>query len=256
MPDLGELQGGFAAALVDPGQLPTAAHLMAGDSTIAADRLAIYRGNALANARKALSGAYPVIERLVGAEFFEGLSREYLRRHPSRSGDLNEYGDAFASFLSDFPHVRELPYLPDVARLEWAAHRAHYAADVPPFDLARLAAIAPERQGELRFGFNPAVSMLASRFPIDRIWNVNQPDFEGEPTVDLDAGPCRVMVVRPRFRVQVRALSTGAFVWIDAAARGGTLGRALEAALEVDAAFDLGDTLATLIADHAIINIH
>ena len=255
MTELRDLQAGFAQAIVDPRAVPTAAQLLAGDAAIAEDRLAIYRGNALANARKALSGAYPVINRLVGDDFFEGLAREYQRRFHSRSGDLNDYGDAFSGFLVDFPHAQDLPYLPDVARLEWAVHRAHYAADVVAFDLSRLAAILPERQGDLRFGFNPAASMLASRFPIDRIWEVNQPGFDADATVDLDAGACRVMVVRPRFRVQVRRLSTGTFVWIDTAARGGTLGRALEAALEVDPEFDLGATLVMLVADNIVIVI-
>lgn len=255
MADLGKLQGGFAQALADPHAVPAAAQLLTGDAAIAEDRLAIYRGNALANARKALSGAYPVINRLVGDEFFEGLAREYQRRFHSRSGDLNEYGDAFAGFLEDFPHVRELPYLPDVARLEWAVHRAHYAADVQAFDVARLAAVAPARQADLRFRFNPAVSVLASRYPVDRIWDVNQPGFDGEASVDIDAGPRQMMVVRPRFRVQVRRLSFGGYGWIDAAARGRPLAQALETALEIDAGFDLGDTLAMLIADNAIIDI-
>ena len=252
MADLSAQQAGFAQAIVDPHKAAAAAPLLAGDAAIAEDRLGIYRGNALANARKALSGAYPVINRLVGDEFFDGLAREYQRRFHSRSGDLNEYGDAFAGFLEDFPPVRELPYLPDVARLEWAAHRAHYAADVAVFDLPRLAAVPPERQGDLRFRFNPAVSIVGSRFPVDRIWQVNQSGFDGDASVDLDAGPCRVMVVRPRFRVQVRRLSPGAFGWIDAAARGRTLAQALEAAFAIDPAFDLGTTLAELIADNTI----
>ncbi len=255
MADLSAQQAGFAQAIVDPRKAADAAPLLAGNAAIAEDRIAIYRGNALANARKALSGAYPVINRLVGDEFFEGLAREYQRRFYSRSGDLNEYGDAFASFLEDFPHVRELPYLPDVARLEWAGHRAHYAADVAVFDLSRLAAIPPERQGDLRFRFNPAVSIVGSRFPVDRIWEVNQPGFDGDAGVDLDAGPRHVMVVRPRFRVLVRRLSSGAFGWIDAAARGRTLTQALEAAFTIDPAFDLGTTLAELIADNTIIDI-
>ena len=252
MADLRALQAGFAQAIGDPRAVEAAAPLFAGDPQVVADRLAVYRGNALANTGKALSGAYPVIVRLVGEEFFEGLAREYLRRHPSRSGDLNDYGESFAAFLTDFPHVRELPYLPDVARLEWGVHRAHFAADVPAFDVSRLAAIPPERQGDVRFTFNPAVSLVASRFPVDRIWEVNQPAFDGEVNVDLEAGPCVTMIVRPRFRVQVRRLSTAAHAWIDAAARGRRLGQALEAALAIDPAFDLGATLVDLVTDNVI----
>ena len=41
-------------------------------------------------------------------------------------------------------NTQHLAYLPDVARLEWAYHRAYFADDVPSFDLTRLANIAPD----------------------------------------------------------------------------------------------------------------
>ena len=56
--------------------------------------------------------------------------------HPSRSGDLNDYGEDFADFLADYPHARELSYLPDVARLEWLVQIVYYAADAPTPDLS------------------------------------------------------------------------------------------------------------------------
>ena len=268
MPDLATHQRGFAHALRaidhggdgrkrdDDGRADDAIRdLFTTDAATSARRIAIYRANSIASATKALTGAYPVIREVVGGEFFDALARAHWQSTPSRSGDLGDYGDAFDAFVAGFEPVRELPYLPDVARLEWAGHRAHYAADVAVFDLSRLAAIPPERQGDLRFRFNPAVSIVGSRFPVDRIWEVNQPGFDGDAGVDLDAGPRHVMVVRPRFRVLVRRLSSGAFGWIDAAARGRTLTQALEAAFTIDPAFDLGTTLAELIADNTIIDI-
>ena len=65
----------------------------------------------------------------MGDEFFDGLAHTYGKSYPSDNGDLNLFGAHFAQFLQDFEHVADYPYFPDMARLEWALHRAHYAAD-------------------------------------------------------------------------------------------------------------------------------
>lgn len=254
MHKLGEMQETFAAALTDAAQAPHAAGLLfRGAPAGAVERIAIYRGNMIANARKALANAYPITVKLVGDEFFDGLAREYLRRHPSVSGDLNKHGSAFASFIAEFPHTQDLPYLPDVARLEWLAHRAHYAADASPFDAARLAAIAESAWGELRPVLAPACALLESQWPLARIWEVHQDDYSGEFTVDLDAGPDRVLIQRPRFRVQAASVSTAAFRFLQHAAGGDTIGVALEAALDADSGFDFPAALGAWAAAGVIV---
>src|SRR5687767_8407646 len=166
--------------------------------------LAVYRGNAFGNWAQALAGAYPIVRKIVGEEFFEGLARAYARAHPSASGDLNEYGAALAEFVAVFPHTQDLPYLPDVARMEWLAHRAYYAADAKPFDVTGISHSNPQA---LRPRLAPASALLASDWPLARIWVVHQDDYAGEVAVDLRSGPNRILVHRPRWRVQVRALA-------------------------------------------------
>jgi hypothetical protein len=254
MLELDELQQTFAAALTDAAQAPRAARLLIrGAPAGAVERIAIYRGNVIANARKALASAYPVTVKIVGDEFFDGLAREYLRRHPSVSGDLNSFGAEFARFVAAFPHTQDLPYLPDVARLEWLAHRAHYAADAPPFDATRLASIAESAWGELRPVLAPACALLESQWPLARIWEVHQDDYSGEFAVDLDAGPDRVLIQRPRFRVQVASVSTGAYCFLQHAADGATIALALAAALDAESGFDFPAALAAWAAAGVIV---
>ncbi|MGB9151295.1 MAG: DNA-binding domain-containing protein, partial [Burkholderiales bacterium] len=56
------------------------------------DRLDIYRNNAFSNLRGALQAVYPVVNRLVGADFFNHAANEYIGMTPSVSGDLHDYG--------------------------------------------------------------------------------------------------------------------------------------------------------------------
>ncbi len=165
--------------------IAVAPELFVGGARQVKQRLGIYRGNVRASTAKAMAAAYPVVEKIVGGEFFSGLASEYQSRFPSVNGDLNEYGDAFAAFLADFPPVTEIPYLADVARLEWQVHRAHYAADPAPFDPVRLASVPLEHQLQLRSRLHPACHVLRSAYPIARIWEVHQDTFSGKFEVEF-----------------------------------------------------------------------
>ena len=133
MPGLRELQLGFAAAVLDDAGDGFARHIRAAGLT-GARRLQIYRNNVALNLTGALEAAYPVVRRLVGEEFFRYAAARYIARHPSRSGDLHEFGESFPAFLETFGPVAGLVYLPDVARLEWAIHQVFHAASHPPLD--------------------------------------------------------------------------------------------------------------------------
>jgi hypothetical protein len=251
MSELADLQARFGAGLesVDGG-MPDLFR-SAGDI---GKRFGIYRGNARANTANALGGSHPVVAKIVGEEFFSGLAREYAKRHPSVSGDLNEYGEAFAAFLDEFAPARDIAYLSDVARLEWRVHRAHYAADVTAFDPARLSSIAPEQQGDLWPRLNPACSLMHSVFPLARIWEVNQSRYEGAFEVDFSRKPAHVLVYCPRFRVEVMEMRPAQAAFLKAVEQGGTLETALSAAQLHDEAFDLGGSLVEWISSAVIVD--
>ena len=222
MLSLREAQARFGAVLLSPGGPPG---------------MQVYRGNVFGNWSKALAGAYPIVRKIVGAEFFDALAREYARAHPSASGDLNEFGGELARFLATFPHTLDLPYLPDVARMEWLAHRSHYAADPAPFDFK---ASLP---GNPCFRLAPPCALLASRWPLGRIWLVHQDDYDGEFDVDLASGPDRILVHRPRWRAQAVSLAPGDFAFLETLARGDSLGAALESAIAADPLIDASKAL-------------
>jgi hypothetical protein len=255
MPELAALQRAFGAALANASEAEDAAPLFAGERAAVLQRLGVYRGNMVGACGKALAGAYPVVARIVGESFFDGLGREYLRRHPSASGDLNEFGAAFAAFVADFPHTRDLPYLPDVAHMEWLAHRAYYAADAAPLDLARLAELGEDDAPALSVALAPACALLESRWPLARIWEVHQDGYAGELSVDFAAGPERILVHRPGYRVVVDAISAGAYRFLDGARACQPLGDLLEAALAEEPGFDLGAALRAWVEAGIVVDI-
>ena len=251
MPELLDIQRDLASALHDADAAARAGRWLAGDAVLIEQRLAIYRANVAVAGTKALGAAYPVVRQVVGEAFFDGLARAYQRRVPSTSGDLSEHGAAFAAFVAEFPHTQSLPYLADVARLEWAVHRAYGAADAKPWDRQTLAQVAPARQSSIRLAWAAGTDIVDSNFPIARVWRIHQPDFDGEFRVDGSIREC-ALVAREGFRVVVSALAAGDATFTASSLAGAALGASAEAALAADPGFDLGHLLGRLMAANVI----
>jgi len=249
MPSLRDLQQGFADAVFGPQDVAPGFSVVA--PAKGAERIAIYRTAVFANYRNALSATYPVVKRLTGAPFFHAAVDAFVRAHPSTSGDLNVYGGSFGDFLVAYAPAAELPYLPDVARLEWAIDEAQRAPDrvrVPEAVLAALTAVPGESLPELRFALDTSCRFVASAYPILRIWQVNQPDHVGDDRVMLDDGADTLLVRRDPRGIALERLAAGDFAWLAALANSAPLGAAIDAAQSADANFDLGIALRTHIA--------
>ncbi|HTS23102.1 MAG TPA: DNA-binding domain-containing protein [Casimicrobiaceae bacterium] len=252
MASLSELQRGFAAAVL-LGDRPALSRLGVVGGRLDADaRIAIYRNNVLANYRKALAATFPVVRALVGPAFFGAAVDAFVRARPSTRGDVNRYGSELPQFLAGYPPARDLPYLPDVARLEWAVDQAGIAADAGPLDLASLAAVPPERLGSLRLRLHPSVQFVSSAFPLLRIWQANQPGHEDE-RVDLGEGGEALLVLRAEDGVAIHRLAPGADAFLRALGRDRALNDALELALAEDASFELGEALRAHVALRSIV---
>lgn len=251
MPSWAELQPRMAAALLGPpGDEALAA--IAHDGLAPAARLAIYRHHVLTSLTAALAATYPAVVRLVGDGFFRYAASRFIPAHPPRGPCLAEYGDALAGFLAGFPPCRHLAWLPDVARLEWAINVALQAADPAPIAPAALHDVAPGEADRLILRLRPDLAWIASRWPVDRIWETNQPGASPDAVVDLAAGPVRLEVSRSGDGVVIRRLSAGIFALRRALGTGRPLGPAAEAALGEEPGLDLAAALAGLLAEGAV----
>lgn len=203
--------------------------------------LEVYRNNYRGNLQDALAGAYPVIEQLVGTDFLHMLARDFISLHGSCSANLYDYGAELGDFLEDYEAARSLAYLPDVARLEWACHRAYFATDAEPLDLARLSQVAPADHANLLLHVHPACRIVASVFPIVAIWQAHQAG--GSFDIDWAGGGETALVSRQNDAVNVHALKADAAHWLEAVIQGQSLGMATAATLKRFPLFDLQETL-------------
>jgi hypothetical protein len=222
----------------------------------AAARLAIYRNNLREGFIKALALEFPVIQRLVGDDYFRQLAQELLSAYPSRTGDLHAIGAPFSEYLRTRFAETEYAYFADVAALEWAYQQSAIAAEASAFDVQSLARVPPESYGALRFNLHPACFLIQSAYPILRIWQVNQAE-EGDPDiVDLSAGPDYVVTRRLGVSVELRRVSPVEYVLLQRFFAGETLAEALAVVEEHDPAFDLGRALRQFIALGLVTHFH
>jgi len=177
-----------------------------GEAPAATPGIEVYRQGVRAGHAAALAATYPVVRRLVGKAFFAEAGRRYAAIHASTSGDLDEYGADFAAFIGRYEHAASLPFLPDVAALEWACHECERSPEPAAFDFTALANVAPHAHAELRFTLHPAVRLVASSHPIVSIHAANAPDRDGTPErtrgaelalVWHDVAQARVVVCEP-----------------------------------------------------------
>ena len=247
MPTHAEFTRAFRAGLFT-GTLPPGVTAQAPDE--AAQRFAVYRNNVAHSLTRALARRFPVVERLVGTEFFTAMARLYIEADPPTSPRLFLWGEGFARFLQGFPPVWSLPYLPDVSRLERQRGIAYHAADGPsvtPADLAQAAA-DPAR---FRLVLHPSVGLIRSRHAVVTIWQANQPGAVQDGPLRADRAEDALILRDRADQVPVIALSAGEAGFQSALMRGETL---LQAATRAEGA-DPARLLSLLMRAGAITGI-
>lgn len=213
MQPLHELQQGFFRA-VYANDFTLADEICASRNLDGQARLKVYQSSILGIQTDALAAVYPVIKKLVGDDFFLAMGKAYLREYLSPSGDLHNLGGQMEEFLQDFKPVRTLPYLPDVARLEWAWHRLFHAADEIGLDFNQLAEIPQEHHGSLIFHLRDGACLQSSPYPVHHIWEVNQDDYNGEEYVDLDEGGVDLLITRNAYDIEIHPLNDNEWTFL------------------------------------------
>jgi Putative DNA-binding domain len=252
MSSLGETQARFARALRDP-RAHGVDDLVDGDGLAPDARLAIYRHHHVTSLTGALRATFPVVHRLVGDGFFRYVAHEFIAAHPPSRPCLVQYGESLGTFLETFPACRDVPYVADVARLEWLMSRAAHADDATPLDLGALRSLDPRDLDGLTLRFEPSLALLDSRWPVDEIWRANQPAADPDATVDAGTGPVTLEIRRLGDDVVMRRLVPAHHAFRRALLDGHALASAATAALGLDHDFDLARALRELFDESVLI---
>jgi len=129
--------------------------------------LQIYQQSLLANATRALTITFATSASLIGEVLFRDLVKSYLQRQFKNQYDWGEWGEKFATFISN-SHVANSRLLADIAALDFACHQCERAKN-QILDLASMQLLANTDAYQLSIILSSGARLLKSRFPLDEI---------------------------------------------------------------------------------------
>jgi hypothetical protein len=203
----------------------------------------------------AIEEAFPITKRLVGDDFFTAMASQFVVAYPPTHGWLSAYGEQFPQFVAQYAPAADLPYLPDLAKIEWARVRAANAPDDLGLDLKSLAILDAVSLESLCLSLHGAATLICSPFPVFDIWQAHfhADDDEQISEIDLAIGPQHVLVTRTgTLEVNVSLLNPGDAAFLAALVKNESFGAACEAAVSTEPDYDLGSRLGDLVCQRAL----
>jgi len=198
-----------------------------------------YKSNAHSLAERSLASVYPVLLQLLGEDSFAAFARAFWHAHPPERGDLAHWGGALADFSAASAQLDNVPYLADIARVEWALHQAITAPNADA-DLATLHHLMEQDPTVLQLRLAPGLSVVASAWPVVSLVNAHTDLGEQEP--DLTQASERLqngitetaLIWRQGFKPQVRETMPGEASFVTALKAGQPLGEAFSIVSSAD----------------------
>ena len=164
----------------------------------------VYQNNYVGACINTLKQVYPICVRVLGEKYFTVLAREYVQKNPSKSSDLNKYGNCFSLFLSQTMRKQNLaetlPYINELAVLEWHMHAAYYETDDESFDWLSLQSLSIQEQEKLKPFLSKSIYLLSTEFPVDKVWTENIGSAPGE-VIENEKAPYHLVISRKDYRV-------------------------------------------------------
>jgi hypothetical protein len=142
------------------------------------ERIEVYRTAYVSRLCDGLRDDYPKVAAALGDRFI-GRATEYIAAHPSEHPSLRHFGTHLPEFL-ERSKPDALPWLAELARLEWARVEAFDAADATPARFEELRALPDEHWPGLRLVPMPSLTMLRLAWDVCEVWSAL--DDERTPT--------------------------------------------------------------------------
>ncbi|MEW6055516.1 MAG: DNA-binding domain-containing protein [Bdellovibrionota bacterium] len=186
-------------------------------------RLDIYANGYFMRLLECMASDFEVVHRLIGPHVFRSLVAEYLSKHPSKTFSIDDVGEHFPRFLRYSETTNEMPWLADLAQLEWLCYLSIYAHDLPGFDRGKLAKMSEDDWAGATLALDSSVRLFRSSWSIDELWELEELDLE-----QAKEDQCRLVVYRRNFNATFERLEPLAFEVLAMAQAGFSLGTICE----------------------------
>ncbi|MBT5332067.1 MAG: DUF2063 domain-containing protein [Porticoccaceae bacterium] len=218
-------------------------------------RIAVYRNNVFFSLSNAISDLYPVINQLVGEEFFLALAKRYIRENPPASAAMVFFGAEFPEFVSQDKACLSLPYLADVARFELAKQHCYHAQDAKPLSLQIMHELGAEKLMASVLKLHPSLRLVDSKTASRSIWQAHQIEKPNFSEIDVATAEQSILV-RPEFDLLICRADAALLLLITEIEKGAILAEAIDMTLEKYPGFDLASAMAMGFSNGFFTDIH
>ncbi len=175
--NLSDLQEQFANHIYNQNNLKIFSKINSSKIDIR-QRMDIYRNNIFSSFDDSLSLTYESTKNIVGDDYFYKIIKQYHHKYHSKSGNLEDYGQYFPKFIKSLEKEHKLPYLTDLANLEWFYNLSYFSKDAKPIDIKKLQSLSEDDFMSLYFNLHPSCYLIASKYPIYSIWSKDKINLE------------------------------------------------------------------------------
>ncbi len=260
MPEMISWHQDFADALVGESR-GAPARLFGGTPERVAAGWRVYRNNVAHSLAEVLRDSFPTVDTLVGSDFFRQAAHEFQKQAMPVSAMVWEYGHGFAGFLDHYSEAGSLPWLGDVARLEFARWQSYHGPAEDALTPEHLQAVPPERFSDARFKLKTSLRVVRSDYPVVSIWMEHLEDSPNFSAINLDVSEY-AMTYRQAGSVYTRKIEPSLARFLTALQGGDTLVSAAQQAVDVpgeldsrEGAFSLEGALALLVSSELITDV-
>jgi hypothetical protein len=142
---------------------------------------------------EALEAVYPRLARHLGQNAFAQIATAYVADHASLHPSTRLLGAAFADWVDErHPHM---PWLSDLARLEWARSHLLEAVDEVVLDLDSLRSVSPEDLVDLPLRLIGGHAIVITDFDTAALWDAAGAEAPIDPARKTDDRHGQILLV-------------------------------------------------------------
>jgi hypothetical protein len=210
------------------------------------ESISIYQKSCRLALLNTMRDTFEVCVKITGDDFFNAMAELYIKETPSRNANIDCYGESFVRFVAEFQPAMQLPYLSDVAQLEWFWHKALHSENSQKFNPTALADLPEKDHAKIIFQLPLSAQMIESPYPIDEIWHFNQEGYVGEQSINLNKGGVKLLVWRQEMNMRIDSLQKDEWDFLSAIEQGVPMGE-LDEVLSEEQAAHMSEMLADFV---------
>ncbi len=233
----------------------SAANLILTDHSPALEKqLRIYREQSIENLHRQMTRIFLICQRLLSPLEFKVACAQYFLSSPPNSIDPMAFAEGFPSYLEEYTTEQDLPYLADVATLDFGCYQSKQAMEANAVSSKVFTDLAPQQLANRRVQLHPSCYWMASPYALYDVWHRFNSSLPAKAGNFLKAQ--EIIIIRPKFTVEVHKIDPGFIKTLDSLDAGNTLNQALMEGGQVDPKFNAVAAIQFLIQNKIIISLY